>query len=133
MGIQDRDYVRERRLDYTGLGPRRWWHKWQSWLAIAFAVVGLASATIWLVRDVTSLFPSSGPGAGSLIVNINTASDTQLQTVPGIGPAMSAQIIVGRPWESVDALLRVQGIGPKRLESMRPFLTVSAETHKRDR
>jgi type II secretory pathway component PulK len=39
----------------------------------------------------------------------------------------------GRPWESVDALLRVQGIGPKRLESMRPFLTIAEETHKRDK
>jgi len=132
MGLQDRDYVRERRLDYSGFAPTRWWHKWQSWLAIAVTVVGLASATLWVVRDARSLLPSLGPEAGSLIVNVNSASDAQLQTVPGIGPATAAQIIAGRPWESVDALIRIQGIGPKKLQSLRPFLTTSAETHTRE-
>ena len=95
--------------------------------------MALASAAVWLIREAGFLVPDYGPEPGSLVVSINTASDAQLQTVPGIGPARSAQIIAGRPWESVDALIRISGIGPKQLESMRPFLTVSAETQKRSR
>lgn len=132
MGIDDRDYMRERRLRFPDVTPRRrWWHKWQSWLAIAVTVVGLASATMWLVRDVGRLLPDFGPKSGSLVVNINTASEKELQTVPGIGPARAAQIIAGRPWASVDALTKIQGIGPNQVENMRPFLTVTGETQKR--
>lgn len=132
MGIDDRDYMRERRLRFSDVTPRRrWWHKWQSWLAIAVTIVGLASATMWLVRDVGRLLPDFGPKSGSLVVNINTASEEELQTVPGIGPARAAQIVAGRPWESVDALDKIQGIGPNQIENMRPFLTVTGETQKR--
>lgn len=133
MGLQDRDYVRDRRLDFPELTPRRWWRKWQSWLAIGVSVVGLASATVWLVRDARVLLPTFGPETGSLVVNINTATEDELQTVPGIGPARAAQIVAGRPWGSVDAIVRIQGIGPNQLESMRPFLTTTGETRKRDR
>jgi hypothetical protein len=108
MGIDDRDYMRERRLRFPDVTPRRpWWHKWQSWLGIAVAVVGLASATMWLVRDVGRLVPDFGPKSGSLVVNINTATAVELETVPGIGP--------------------------NQVESLRPFLTVAGETRKRER
>jgi len=63
-------------------------------------------------------------------VNINTATAVELQRVPGIGPKTAAQILamrrnVGR-FRSVDDLLAVRGIGPKRLAKMKPFLTVEA-------
>jgi competence protein ComEA len=61
-------------------------------------------------------------------VNINTASSTELQTVPGIGPATAAKILQMRKsygtFKSVDDLLSIRGIGPKRLEKMRKYLTV---------
>lgn len=133
MGIDDRDYIRERRLRFPDVTPRRrWWRKWQSWLAIAGTVVGLAIATVFLFRQVGYLMPDFGPKSGSLVVNINTATEEQLETVPGIGPARAAQIMAGRPWKSVDELAEIQGIGPKQLEGMRPFLTVSSETHTRE-
>lgn len=133
MGIDDRDYMRERRLNYFAdvTWRRRWWHKWQSWLAIAVTIVGLASTTMWLVRDVGRLVPDFGPKSGSLVVNINTATEEQLMTVPSIGPARAAQIVAGRPWKPVDELVDIQGIGPKQVENLRPFLTVSGETRKR--
>ena len=61
-------------------------------------------------------------------VNINTASSEELQTVPGIGPVTAEKILHMRKsygaFKSVDDLLAIRGIGPKRLEKMRKFLTV---------
>lgn len=136
MGLDDRDYMRERRrVRFPEVTPRRpWWrklHSWQNWLLTAVTVVGLATATVWLIRDIAYLLPDFGPKKGSLVVNINTATEKELQTVPGIGPARSAQIVAGRPWRSVDALTRIRGIGSNQLEEMRPFLAVTGETRKR--
>ena len=133
MGLQDRDYVRDRRLNFPELHPRRWWHKWQSWLPVAVLVVGLASGTVWLVRDARVLLPTFGLETGSLVVNINTATEDELQTVPGIGPARAAQIVAGRPWASVNEIERIPGIGPNQVESLRPFLTTTGETKNKDR
>ncbi len=61
-------------------------------------------------------------------VNINTANSEQLQTVPGIGPATAGKILQMRKsygaFKSVDDLLAIRGLGPKRLEKMRKYLTV---------
>ena len=96
------------------------------------AAIALASSAIWLIRDVRDVSDSFGPSEGSLIVNINTASEAQLISVPGIGPTRAAQIIAGRPYESVDELGKIAGIGDKTLESLRPFVTVDGETRPRN-
>jgi len=61
-------------------------------------------------------------------VNINTANSEQLQQVPGIGPATAEKILQMRksygPFKSVDDLLAIRGLGAKRLEKMRKYLTV---------
>ncbi len=126
MGLQDRDYLR--RSDGSGFVKRPDWRKW---LFTAASVIAVASAGVWLLRDVRSLVGDVRPVAGSLVVNINTATQAQLETVPGIGPARAVQIIAGRPYESVDELVRISGIGNATLESMRPFVTTDSETRKR--
>ena len=59
-------------------------------------------------------------------VNINTATQEELETLPGIGPALSSRIIKHRsengPFGSVDGLLSVKGIGRKTLEKLRSEL-----------
>ncbi len=61
-------------------------------------------------------------------VNLNTATSQELQQVPGIGPATADKILQMRKsygaFKSVDDLLAIRGIGPKRLENMRKYLTV---------
>ena len=53
------------------------------------------------------------------LVDINTASLAELQTLPGIGPVLSQRIVEGRPYESLDDLARVKGMGPKTLNKFR--------------
>ncbi len=61
-------------------------------------------------------------------VNLNTATSQELQQVPGIGPATADKILQMRKsygaFKSVDDLLAIRGIGAKRLEKMRKYLTV---------
>src|SRR5256884_4450347 len=61
-------------------------------------------------------------------VNINTATSEELQQVPGIGPATAEKILQMRKsygaFKSVDDLLAIRGLGPKRLEKMSRYLTV---------
>ena|ERR1041385_5795455 len=62
-------------------------------------------------------------------VNINTANAEELQQVPGIGPATAQKILKMRKsygaFKSVDDLLVIRGLGAKRLEKMRKYLTVA--------
>jgi competence ComEA-like helix-hairpin-helix protein len=68
-------------------------------------------------------------------VNINTAGATELQQVPGIGPSTAQKILDTRKsygaFKSVDDLLAIKGIGPKKLEKMRKYLTVSKPPSKK--
>jgi competence protein ComEA len=61
-------------------------------------------------------------------IDVNTATAVELTDLPGIGPALSARIIEYReehgPFESVDGLINVRGIGEKVLEGLRPFAKV---------
>lgn len=59
-------------------------------------------------------------------VNINTADAKTLETLPGIGPAYASRIIEYRTkngaFTSYDELLKIKGIGKKRLEKLLPFI-----------
>ena len=57
-------------------------------------------------------------------IDLNTASTDRLQELSGIGPVKAAKIIAGRPYRSVDDLLKIPGIGKKTLEKMRPCVSV---------
>lgn len=68
------------------------------------------------------------PGTSSQPIDLNTATQEQLETVKGIGPVTAANIIayragVGR-FGAVDELLNIDGIGPKTLEKIRGQVTV---------
>ena len=61
-------------------------------------------------------------------VNLNAATSEELQQVPGIEPVTAEKILQMRksygPFKCVDDLLAIRGLGPKRLEKMRKYLTV---------
>lgn len=69
-------------------------------------------------------------------INLNTASLKTLQALPGIGPALSKRIdtyrSTQRPFQQVEELKRVNGIGPKTFDSLRPLVRVAPADEDRD-
>ncbi|HET7388544.1 MAG TPA: helix-hairpin-helix domain-containing protein [Nocardioidaceae bacterium] len=67
-------------------------------------------------------------GVTTSLVNINTADETMLETLPSVGPVTAAAIIKWRTtngaFTSVDELLEVSGIGDATLAEIAPFVTV---------
>lgn len=70
---------------------------------------------------------NAAAAAGPALVNLNTATAQEIESLPGIGPVLAARIIEYRAqnaFTTVDDLRFVSGIGPKRMEALRPLVTV---------
>lgn len=69
----------------------------------------------------------SGGGQTGGKVNLNTADVSALDTLPGVGPTTAKKIVDDRaangPFRTVEDLMRVPGIGAKRLEDLRDLVT----------
>ncbi len=61
------------------------------------------------------------------LLDINTASKEELESIKGIGPILAERIIARRPYKTVDGLIKVKGIGSKKLEKIRPYVVVGKE------
>jgi len=76
-----------------------------------------------------ALLMAAGAANAGDRINLNTATIAQLQTLSGIGPKTAAAIIDYRNahglFSSVDALMKVKGIGKNRLETIRGDVEVS--------
>ena len=74
--------------------------------------------------------PSSGTagstGASGGLIDLNTATDAQLDSLPGVGPATVAKIVGARPFATVDELQAKGVVGEKTLEKLRPLVTVGS-------
>jgi competence ComEA-like helix-hairpin-helix protein len=99
-------------------------------------VIALVFAGLWsflLALAAVPLHATKKPPAHP--IDINSASSVQLQEVPGIGPATADKILQMRKsygsFKSVDDLLSVRGIGPKRLEKMRKYLIAGHALQRR--
>lgn len=72
----------------------------------------------------------AGGGLRASPVDINQADEAALEQLPGIGPALAAAIVEHRrragPFATVDELIEVSGIGPAKLELIRPQATAGS-------
>jgi competence protein ComEA len=75
--------------------------------------------------------PAAGkPAAATTIVNINTASASDFEGLPGIGAKTAARIVEYRqkngPFKKLEDLMNVRGVGEKSFLKLKPQLTVAA-------
>lgn len=99
----------------------------RSWLVagVLLVVVILIVATGSYGPRSSSRVHSSPMGSAQVrpvVVNVNVASFEELCTLPRVSGSIAQSSIAGRPYSSVDDLLRVNGIGPKTLQRMRPYV-----------
>ena len=77
--------------------------------------------------DGPALATTVDTGCGGLI-DLNTASEAELDTLPRIGPVRAGDIVAYRelngPFTSVDQVTEISGIGPATLEGIRPLVAV---------
>lgn len=64
-------------------------------------------------------------------IDVNAADREMLERIPGIGAALASRIVAYReqygPFQSVEELVNVSGIGERTLEEIRPYITVGNE------
>jgi competence protein ComEA len=70
-------------------------------------------------EDILTGASTSEVGTGGPVVNINTASSTDLETLPGIGEVTAQKIIEGRPYVSIDELIAKKVIGEATFEKIK--------------
>jgi competence protein ComEA len=88
-------------------------------------------------QEVRVPLQSPTPGPGTPVaqlpdnggkINLNTATRAELESLPGIGPVLAQRIIEYRdahgPFQSVEELLNVDGIGPSLLEKIRDLVEI---------
>jgi len=59
------------------------------------------------------------------LIDLNAASQKELESIKGVGPATAKKIVAGRPYKSVDELSKA-GLSTKQIEALKPFVTVGS-------
>lgn len=76
---------------------------------------------IGAIRSVISSKENAPEEPPSLLA-INSATEKELRSLPGVGPALAERIITNRPYRQVEDLLNVRGISKDQLERIRPLI-----------
>lgn len=92
------------------------------------AASGATSSGLSETLSGTSASGSAAGSSGTQLVNINTADEATLQTLPGVGEATAANIVQDReqngPFATIEDLMRVSGIGEKKFEKVKDLICV---------
>src|SRR5919198_2261240 len=88
-------------------------------VASAMALALLVAAPAWAKKTVTG------------VVNLNTATASQLDELPGVGEAAAKRILEHRqksPFKRIEELVKVKGFGKKKFEKLKAHLAVTGPT-----
>jgi competence ComEA-like helix-hairpin-helix protein len=91
-------------------------------------VTTAAVSTVQQNVEITETSPTEArtPTQPRRPINLNTATAAELDALPGVGPATAQAIVASRArsrFTSTDDLLDIRGIGEKKLERIRPYVT----------
>ena len=94
-------------------------------------LVGVVLAMLAMTPQAIAAEPqdTSDVKAAATVVNLNTASASQLESLPGIGAKTAQRIVEYRQngdFKKVEELMNVKGIGEKTFLKLKPQLTVAA-------
>ena len=93
----------------------------------ALVVFGTFSVTA-VAQDKAREKPAKASAAAVGTVNLNTATQAQLEALPGIGPAAAKRIMEYRQknggFKKIEELMNVKGIGEKSFLKLKQYLTV---------
>ena len=93
-----------------------------SWLWQALAALGIVLVIATVLRDARLKLHKSADIKPVHRVDINFASDAELDLLPGIGPALAKEIILSRPYSTAQELDRVKGISKKMAARLLPLV-----------
>lgn len=118
-------WLREFETEAAGAGEEP---TWQPEAEVAEEAVPVEAAPEEEVGEEEEELAPEGPPA---LININSASLAELERIPGIGFTMAQNIMAHRetygPFEEVEALQQVSGIGPVTIEELKNWVTVESE------
>ena len=131
MGLYDRDYMREDAS--TRSLPRI--------VVILSIILSLVAATSYLLKELrlfaktTSRPAVRAPSEHEKLlkispIDLNTATYAELSLLPHVNEKMVTEIMASRPVLKIEELDDIYGIGPKKLESIRPHVYVDSKTLK---
>jgi competence protein ComEA len=90
-------------------------------------VDGLGPTSVDALAPFVTALPE-GPPLPPVPLNPNQASASALERLPGIGPVVASRIVVDReeqgPYQHLEDLARVKGVGPVTLDRIRPYVEV---------
>jgi competence protein ComEA len=95
---------------------------------LAWALILCLSIGLAMVPPMATAQKNATQSSISQKVNLNTATVEELQTIPGIGPAMAKRVVeyrskVGK-FTKIEDIINVKGIGEKKFQKMKDRLTV---------
>ena len=93
-------------------------------LKISFVGVVLMMAVLMLMSYTGSALAkkAEAPKAAVALIDINTATEKELEGIKGVGSATAKKIVANRPYNTVDDLSKA-GLKPKAIEALKPFVT----------
>jgi len=83
---------------------------WTTFFSITVAMVLVLSGSMVLAQK---------------LMDVNTVSDKELESIKGVGPAIAKKIIAGRPYKTVDELSKA-GLSAKQVDAIKPLVTVGS-------